>query len=58
MDLGAYNEFKKDSLKRGQEIHRQNMEDQLRRDAELDNPTEANQITFEEPEVIDVQTKK
>jgi hypothetical protein len=56
MDPGAYKEFKKDSIARGREIHRQNMEDQLRRDGELDNPTET--ITLEEPEVIDVQAKK
>lgn len=32
MDSASYTEFKKDSLKRGQEIHRQNQQDQLRND--------------------------
>ena len=56
MDPGAYKEFKKDSLERGREIHRQNIQDQLRREEESDNPTET--IISEEPEVIDVQAKK
>ena len=30
MDSASYTEFKKDSLKRGEEIHRQNQQDQLR----------------------------
>lgn len=34
LDPKAYKEFKKDSLTRGKEIHRQNMQDQLRANEE------------------------
>ena len=37
LDPSSYKEFKKDSIARGKEIHRQNLQDQLRRELENDN---------------------
>lgn len=60
MDPTSYIEFKKDSMARGKEIHRQNLEDQLRREEELLNPIiepETNSVNIE-TDILDVQNKK